>query len=492
MRALLDARQSKEVDDYAIGIIGMHSPVLMEKAALSCVSALDMQDGEKLVSICGSGNNGGDGIAIARILFNEGFETAVILTSDPEKMSEGCREQFYIAEKLGMQIYMYDDLTEEGGAEGFLSFLNEYDVIVDAVFGTGLSRDVNDRYRAMFECINEADAYILSVDVPSGINASDGRLMGSAVTADMTVTMGYDKIGLCMYPGRFYAGEKIIADIGFPYDSLSEVSGKIVYMTDANDKFPILIGRDPEGNKGTFGHTLVIAGSKGMAGAAFLCALSAYRAGTGLVRILTEESNREVLQTLIPEAIVDTYDGEQPDLAFIAEKLKWADSVAIGPGIGTSDTAAAILNKVLTSYKGQLTLDADALNLISRKKTLLKKLKDRAVITPHVGEMARLTGRSIEDIKADTIGAAAAFSDQYGLCCVLKDAISVIAMDGGVWLSESGCDGMATGGSGDVLTGVIAGLIAQGYDTGAAVRAAVYAHGEAGTLASEEKGAHAV
>lgn len=485
MEMIITAAQAKEIDRYSINQIGIPGIVLMERAALAASMELikRTEEGARILILAGMGNNGADGLAMARILLQNRRNITVLMIGNPEKASAENKLQQNILSEMGV-LLQYSDLKE---AMPSLPFADYY---VDALFGVGLSRPLNAPYQELIRQIKGNQALgtkVLAIDIPSGICADNGQILGAAVKADVTVTFGYRKLGMVLVPGKAYAGEVITADIGFvlPHGMKKQTVGAIDNKEDL--KLP---GRDPFGNKGTFGKVLVIAGSVGMCGASYLVARSAYRSGAGLVKIFTVKDNLPMLQMLIPEAILETYDPE----CFYAEALRksmdWADAVICGPGLSTRDYAGKLLDEVLTSCKKPLVLDADALNLISEKEERKALFTDQMILTPHLGEMSRLTKTPIGDIKTNLVGTAKAFAASYKCTLILKDAVSVIAHGNDLWLNLSGTDGMATGGSGDCLTGIIGAFLAAGMKPAAAARAGAYIHGKSGEAAEADYGKH--
>lgn len=535
MEYLLNAKQMKMTDKYSIQNIGIPSVVLMERAALAVTERIIELSGKKrelnsklqfdtygknvkakVVCVCGTGNNGADGLAVARQLHLKGFKVDVLCIGNEKKATEEYILQKNILENIGLCI------------RNNVQF-GEYDYIVDAIFGIGLTREVQGDYADIIRQINvatgnqaaesigkitvtdrsaQAKPMVIAVDIASGINSTDGRVMGCAVKADETVTFGFKKIGMVLYPGRSYSGKIMVADIGFvPFEETAEF-GKVAYTYSIEDlaKVPL---RKADVNKGSSGKVLIIAGSESMGGAACLSAQAAYRSGCGLVRVFTHKDNRDILLNHVPEAIPVLYDesaqNEQLSKTLIAS-CEWADCVIIGPGLSMSETAKYIVKEVLRYFgendeeiykktaKKTLIADADALNIISSNyelKELVKNVKSNIIITPHIGEMARMTGMSIADIKADLIQTATNTANELGVICVLKDAATIVTNGEAVYINSSGNAGMATAGSGDVLTGIIAGMVCAGFDNVIdAAAMAVNIHGLAGDICREEMGVY--
>ncbi len=487
------AQQMKEVDQNTIQNIGIPSMVLMERAALAVAEAAEHMAAERnlgkharILAVCGTGNNGADGVAAGRILQDRGYQVGLLFAGNPEHDSEEMKAQKRIAGNLGIARSTAAEYKE-----------TPCDIILDAVFGIGLGREIGGEYRKVLELLDsmreQYGAGVIAVDTPSGIHGTSGEVMGIALKADVTVTFGYAKTGLLLYPGKQYAGKLVVADIGFPEASLLKAGWDAKVLTPEDLSW--LPKRRPDGNKGTFGKVLIIAGSRGMSGAACFSALGAYRTGAGLVKILTVPENRQILQTQLPEAIVSCYDpDEEETMQKILEKeCAWADVIVAGPGLGQEAYVEYLLETVLSDAYVPIVLDADGLNCVAAHPYLTRYFTENIIITPHMGEMSRLTSVSVADLKKDPLGEARAYSARYGTVCVLKDAVTVITdKDGAAWINRSGCSAMAKGGSGDVLTGVIAGLLARGVDGAEAAAFGVYVHGRAGEYAADVLGENSV
>lgn len=478
MKNAVSCSLMKKLDQNTIRRIGIPSLVLMERAALKTAEEMEKvlkKTEEKILCVCGSGNNGGDGIAIARILFLHGYHTEIYMAGNLSHMTQETKQQYDIARNYQVPVVNNPQWQE-------------YTTIVDAVFGVGLTRPVEGRYADLLHEMNRTSAWKVAVDIPSGVNGDTGAVMGTAFLADLTVTFAFRKAGLCLFPGRKLAGKTVTADIGI-YES-SDLMEPWYLMDDSDiEKLP---PRDPEGNKGTFGKVLAVAGSAGMCGAAYFCASAALASGAGMVKVLTEKENRIPLQTLLPEAIVDC--SEKPE--GWKKALDWCDVLIIGPGIGKSERSRMLLSWFLEHTSGEkpVILDADGLNLLAENPQWKKFLGKHTILTPHMGEMSRLTGKTIAELQKDRIAAAREMAKTTGAICVLKDACTVTASpDGALWLNLSGNPGMAVAGSGDVLTGVLAGMCCMelGEKLPAPDKAAalgVYIHGRAGDLAAKTKG----
>lgn len=491
MEYILTASEMKKCDENATKLYGIESMVLMERAALETARVIIERYGTDIYVgvVAGSGNNGGDGIAIARILREYGVRAEINLVGEPSKCTEQMKKQLDSANKLGIPVH-------------FILEHVLYDVIVDAMFGVGLTRPIEGKYKKAIAAINESKAHVVAVDMPSGIHSDDGSVMGIAVKADITVTYAYKKLGQLLYPGAEYAGEVICVPIGIPQEALENQKNAVVTFESSDLHLPL---RSPSGNKGTFGKVFLIAGSRTMGGACQLAALSAFRIGTGMVKVYTAQENRDSMLKKVPEAIIQTYCDDtsvalsEEEEKLLIQGLQWADVVAIGPGLSLSLKAKYILKTVMLMNQKPMVMDADALNLIAEDETLLQLMEYNrnnhlpydVVMTPHLGEFARLIKHPIPEIKKDILGYCRAFAKKYNVTLVCKDARTMVTKRYKLpYMNSSGNCGMATAGAGDVLTGIIAGLIAQGMDTHEAAIMGTYAHGLAGDIAKENSSAY--
>ncbi|MBQ8279357.1 MAG: NAD(P)H-hydrate dehydratase [Roseburia sp.] len=477
MRYLVNSREMRQYDSNTIDVRKVPALLLMEQAALAACEEIEKiaNKSEPLLIVCGVGNNGGDGLAIGRILFLKGFSVELVLVGDEEKATEQNKKQKEILSAYGITI-----LKE-------IPANKQYQMVIDAVFGVGLTRNVEGVYKTVIEDMNRVAAYKVAIDIPSGISADNGAILGVAFKADMTITFAFDKVGLHLWPGNTLVGHIIIKEIGITEQSFLENKPEVMTVEDSDlDEMAV---RPSHSNKGTFGKLLIIAGSENMAGAAILAGKSAYASGCGLVRILTPETNRMILQTSVPEAILTTYVTGEDNLVIVNDAVAWADVILIGPGIGMSDTSERILKQVLKIATVPIVLDADALNLLAKEVSVLKTPHGKMVVTPHMGEMSRLTGHDIKYLQEKLIEIAKEFANIYDVTCVLKDERTIVSVPNGKsFVNLSGNAGMATAGSGDVLAGMIASFMAQGMPDEKAAPFAVYLHGAAGDNMVKETG----
>ena len=480
MRYLPDGNQMKNADIHTIHDIGIPSEVLMERAALQTVEAMDEYgiDTSKALIVCGSGNNGGDGFAVARILHEKGMAADVLFAGKESSMSGECRLQKQIAEKLGISVFtVYPE--------------KEYTVIIDAVFGVGLSRNITGHYQEIIRQMNESGGQKVAVDIPSGICSRTGRILGTAFRADLTVAMACVKCGSALYPGAEYSGRTVAVPIGIDPGYFQD-DPQVCFTLDRKDLPGLLPQRRENSHKGNYGKVLMITGCAGMAGAAFLSAAAAYTAGAGLVQIYTAEENRVVLQQLLPEAVLSCYreyDGEKLDAL-----LEWANVVCIGCGLGQSALSEELLEHTLRRAEVPCVIDADGLNLLGRRKELLAQVHGPVILTPHMLEMSRLTGYTVSELGEERKRYAEELTEQYpAAVCVLKDARTVVAGAGKhSFINLAGNSAMAKGGSGDVLAGVITGLLAQEEESFRAAVTGVFLHACGGDAARDEKGNYSV
>lgn len=486
VRYLVNGTQMKAIDSFSIEQMKIPSLVLMEKAAMAVTDCVmkRVKHGDKILAVCGVGNNGGDGIAAARILKEAGLDVSVLFVGEEAEASEQTKRQLEIGHHLDLPIFNGGDAI---GKELFnIVNFGEYNIILDAIFGIGLSKPVIGRQEEIMEQINNANTFVVAVDIPSGIHADSGAVMNCAVKADVTVTFGYEKLGLTFYPGTDYAGEVIIADIGFPKKAL-EMADVKTFTYDISDKRR-LPERPAYSNKGTYGRVLIIGGAINMCGAAYFAAKSANLMGAGLVKIMTVEENRVILQSRIPEALLSTYKEESFSLEWFMQEILWATTIVIGPGLGMNEIAGKMISVILNQCKVPTVIDADALNYLSTQQGLEAiKDKENIIITPHLKEMTRLFPCSISDITKDMVCFGRETLKDSVFTLVLKDARTIVSNGLKLYVNQTGNAGMAVGGSGDVLAGIIGGLLAQGMEVFEAAALGVYLHGLAGDAAAEEK-----
>jgi len=433
-----------------------------------------------VVVVCGRGNNGGDGFVVARHLRRARLPVEVCLAARPEEVRGDAAEMLAAWRRGRGAVH---DLTGRGRVETLAARLAKAAVVVDALFGTGLNAPVSGLAAAVIEAVNRCGAPVLAVDIASGLSADSGTPLGMAVRATVTATFGHPKVGQVMDPGVDYTGLLAVVDIGIPEAALAAVRPR-TSLLEARDVGRLLPPRPRDAHKGTFGHVLVIAGSRGKTGAALLAAEGVARAGAGLTTLAVpgalqpvfEGRVREVMTAALPEG-----DGLEALLAGRA-------AIVCGPGLGVTDATRGLVADVVRRATAPLVLDADGLNVVAGTP-LLRERPGPTVVTPHPGEMARLLGCDTAAVQADRPGAARRLASAAGVVVVLKGARTIVASpDGGAAISPTGNPGMASGGTGDVLAGVVGALLAQGLAPFDAAALGVFAHGAAGDAVAAERG----
>lgn len=510
MLKVATAAEMQGIDRVTIEDYGIAGTILMERAGLAVVSRINelfFRDTEQrqpaadkpgVIVLCGGGNNGGDGFVAARILQNEGKNVEVFLTARPESLRGDARINYDAAKKFGVRISPMDE---------FLAGPQPREcIIVDALLGTGLSKEVRAPLSDVICAVNRSARPVVSVDIPSGISSDTGQVMGCAVRARYTVTFGLPKRGHLLYPGAAYSGRLFIEEIGFPATLLK--SEKIsVNLPERDDMTSMLPERPAYSHKGTYGHVLVVAGSRGKTGAALMTARACLRTGAGLVTLGVPESLAGTFQSVVTEEMIlplpdrgnGTLSSESAGaiLEFLHGK---ANVLAAGPGLSVDGEITRLLGRLIAESGSPMVIDADGLNAIAGNTAVLKDRRCPVVLTPHPGEMARLLHRpdSGEDrIRAmtekDRINTAVSFAEKSGAYLVLKGVPTVTATpEGDAFINPTGNPGMASAGSGDVLTGMIAAFLAQGLEPRDASVLGVYMHGLAGDIAAGEKGPHSL
>lgn len=480
MHEILTAAEMRNADHMTIEG-GTSSRTLMERAAKAALKVLKEKfDTSLVLFLCGNGNNGGDALAMARFFAEEGGNAKILYLGkkiaggipDTAAMSTECSRQYSL---LPASIPISECLD-----------LGGITAVVDGIFGIGLTRPVEEPVKSVIEAIRASELPVLALDIPSGINADTGAVMGTAFTAMHTVAMSAAKWGHYLYPGTLHCGEITVADLGI---YAREPKGYLVKKSDLY----ALPARPPQAHKGTFGRVLIIGGSAGMSGAAYFSAKAALRAGAGLTEIFAPHDNRVIYQTQLPEAMLTIYDPCNPDESALLAAISRADAVALGMGLSQSETAARIVSLTLRHAQVPLIVDADALNLMARISSLAALCTQRThptILTPHLGEASRLIGVPVSTLASDLPRYANELSKAKNAVCVLKDAHTIVTDGKRLYLNTYGNSGMATGGSGDVLSGVIASLAAQGADAIDAARLGVLTHALAGDAAMKRRGNH--
>jgi hydroxyethylthiazole kinase-like uncharacterized protein yjeF len=492
---ILNAAQMREADRYTIEEIGIPSLVLMENAGRQVVAAIEAAYESKLdgrvAVLCGRGNNGGDGFVVARTLLQRGIDAAVFVLGSLSDVRGDARLNLDILGRLGVTVV---ELADEQTWELHFSEIAQCSLIVDAVFGTGLKSALGGMMETVVADVNASGIPIVSIDLPSGLSADTPHLIGDCIDASMTVTLAAPKLPLVLPPGEAHAGDVVIADIGIPIEVIDGLDGPHIELLTPEQVKDLVEPRAADSHKGDFGRVTIIAGSRGKTGAAHLAGMAALRSGAGLVTIATPASCLPVVASMAPEFMTEPLNESKEGMvapAALERVLAMRhDVIACGPGLGRGAGVAEFVRGLISKVDVPLVLDADALSVLADDPSGLIGREDRdVIITPHPGEMARLVSLPVEEVQANRIEVATNFSTTHHVYVVLKGHRSIIATpEGHVFINPTGNAGLATGGTGDVLTGMIAAWLAQLLDAEAACRLAVFLHGAAGDIAEVEEG----
>jgi NAD(P)H-hydrate epimerase len=492
---VLNAAQMREADRYTIDEIGIPSLVLMENAGRQVVAAIEATYEDRLEGrvavLCGRGNNGGDGFVVARTLAQRGVDTTVFVIGALADVRGDARINLDILGRLGVSVV---EIEGEQSWELHFSEISHCSLIVDAIVGTGLKAGLSGMMETVVADVNASGIPIVSIDLPSGLSADTPHLIGDCIDASLTVTLAAPKLPLVLPPGEVHAGDVVIADIGVPHDVIDGLDGAHVELLTPEPVRDLVEPRAADSHKGDFGRVTIVAGSRGKTGAAYLAAMGALRSGAGLVTLAAPASVVPILASMAPEYLTESLPEREDgrvDPSALGQVLDLRqDVVACGPGLGRGEAVREFVKGLLDRSSCPLVLDADAITVLADDPGRLAGSEERdVIITPHPGEMARLIGMTIEDVQANRIDVAADFATTHRVYVVLKGHRTVIATpDGRAFINPTGNAGMATGGTGDVLTGMVAAWLAQLLDAEAACRLAVFLHGGAGDLAEGRVG----
>jgi hydroxyethylthiazole kinase-like uncharacterized protein yjeF len=480
--------EMRSMDKSAIEEYHIPEEILMENAASTAIRVLlnetDTLDGKKIVFFCGTGNNGGDGMAIARLSCSYGAKATIILMSEPEKYQGSARMNYETVQNFPVNIRLFSD------QDAVSASLDESDLVVDAIFGTGLDREVSGEYRRAIQVMNDSHKPILSVDIPSGIHGDNGQVMGVAIQAAWTATFGLPKLGNLLYPGFSNAGELFYSHISYPPTLYDADWVKI----QTNEYIP-LPDRLPHGYKGTFGQALFIAGAANYFGAPYFSALSFMKAGGGYSRLASPASitpfigNKGSDIVFIPMQETDAGSIAAKNKEQILEMSEKMDIVIVGPGTSLNEETQGLIRELAAEIQKPIIIDGDGLTAISKDTDLLKKRQAPTILTPHLGEFSRLTKKTVDEITANPVELLQSRCEKWNAFIVLKGAHTLVGFpDRHVYINTSGNSGMATAGSGDVLTGTIAAMYGLGLPIDKAVRKGVFMHGFSGDLAALDLG----
>lgn len=490
---LASSEQMRNLDSTTINELGVQGIVLMENAGIGTIEVMNQQFGNlagKVVSVfVGPGNNGGDGLVIARFLHQERCRPQVFLLPAPDKLKGDAATNLAIVQKLPIPIYPLQSDDDFTNAE---EHLVRSRIVVDAIFGTGLKREVEGHFAKAIQRINSFTCPVVSVDIPSGLDSDTGQPLGVCVQADVTATYGLAKPGQVVHPGAQHTGSLEVVDIGIPPEIVTRADIRLELL-DKIDVAQWVPQRQTADHKGTFGHLLVLAGSEGKTGAAILSGQGALRSGVGLVTLCVPQGLNTIFETTILEAMTvplpKSLHGRLSieDYGLIQEAAYGKQAIVIGPGIGVEEETAELVVKLYQEVALPMVVDADALNILAGHKEALRNPGGPRILTPHPGEMARFIGMTAKDVQENRLQTTSALAKENNVYVVLKGAGTVIAdPDGYIAINATGNPGMATGGMGDVLSGVIGSLLAQGLSPWQAACLGVYVHGVAGDILAEE------
>ena len=487
---LVSGKLMGAIDKYTIDTVGIPGAVLMENAGRGVFEEFILKySPEKNVSIliiCGKGNNGGDGFVVGRYLVNNGYKNVnIILLSESKKLKGDALLNYKVCKNINL------DIAEITNSTDFFDYINtgNFDFIFDAVLGTGLNSNVRDFYMKVISFVNNFSGKIIAIDIPSGLHSEKGVPLGNAVKADLTCTFAFKKIGLSTYPGCLFAGDVKVVDISIPDCVPFEFE---IFEIDKTLIRKIYKKRIPHGHKGTFGHALIFGGSKGFTGAPVLSAKSALRSGTGLVTTIVPKEINTVVESAFIEGMSLEIDFKQYNKESLLNFINSKNAILIGPGLGTSEEAIKIFFDILKYIRIPIVIDADGLNILSSDINFLNRLETDIILTPHPGEMSRLCNLPTKDIQENRVETVRDFSRKFKVTTILKGMRTVIADEEKIFISPRGTDAIATGGSGDVLSGIIVSFLSQKYSKKDAAILSCYLHGVAGEIAENRKCKEAV
>ncbi|UCD31335.1 MAG: NAD(P)H-hydrate dehydratase [Desulfobacterales bacterium] len=483
---LVTASEMRQMDQETIESFGLPGRILMENAGRGAtrffLEQFEDLAGKNVGVVAGRGNNGGDGFVIARYLFQKGIRVTVFLLSQSAKVRGDAAANLELLLPLDVPVI---ELPDQDAFAAHKISLRHQDIWIDAIFGTGLKSDVKGFFKTIIDFINHSNKPVFAVDIPSGLNSDTGQPCGTCIRADATATFAFAKTGHILFPGASYTGNLEIVDIGIPAH-IAKNANPLQHLITPSLIRSLLQPRAPDAHKGNTGHLLVIAGSPGKTGAAAMTAISAMRTGAGLVTLGIPASLNAILETQVIEAMTyplpEAGDGMLGEASFntIMDLLSDKKCLALGPGLGTSIETQTLVLRIIKESPKPIVIDADGLNCLIGHTQILKDCNAPIILTPHPGEMARLIDTTAHEIQKDRIYFAREFAKKFNIHVALKGARTVIAQpDGNVFINPTGNSGMASGGMGDVLTGVIAGFIAQGYPLEIATHIGVYLHGAA-------------
>lgn len=478
MFEIFSSKQCKEMDKQSINDVEIPGIILMENAAIGIFKEV-AKKGESFLILCGKGNNGGDALALCRHLILNGKKVRIYIVSKDENYTDDFKTNFNILEKLIDGENLLFIKSENDINDNVINDLKKYDVVVDGIFGVGLNKDLAGMFKKVIKYINLYAEFIVSIDVPSGLDCDLGSERGIAVHANVTYTFEVIKQGFLNYKAIDCLGTMKVLKIGIP-EHVKKNNSQNFHILEQQEYKRLLPERLVYGNKGNYGKALIVAGRRGFTGAAYIATECTVRAGAGLTTLICNEDVQISLSSRLIEAMTLTWSDD------VVRTIKGANSIAFGPGIGTGDREMEMLEQVIDNSKCPIVIDADGITLLGKNKSLLSKLKGRAIITPHPGEMARFLGITVEAIELDRVNITRNVASKYGIVVLLKGYNTVISNGKDVYINPTGNSKMASGGMGDALTGIINAFLSQGVNLEEAALLGAYIHGNIADKLGEE------
>ena len=475
---IMSRKNCSNIDKQTIDEYNMPGIILMENAAEQIFRNISTLENRYII-FCGNGNNGADGLAVGRKLILDNKDVLFVLIKPRENPSEEFQINFNILKSLNSNMLIIDDIDK---LDEIQQLIEEFPIVIDSIFGIGLDRKLNDFYIKIIDIINNSKKKIIAVDVPSGLDADTGRPLGNAVKADITYTVEVIKKGFIEYSALEYLGDLKVIQIGIP-ENVKQANDENIYVLSRESYRNKLIKRKIYGHKGNYGRAVLVAGSIGCLGAARLATESCIRSGAGLTTLITSSEGRKLLSGSLVEGMLATFEDNEK----VKYLLSKADAVAFGPGIKEDEESMKLLEEIIIDSPSSIIIDAGGINLLSKNKKCLCSVKDKVILTPHPGEMARLIGKDISYVEKNRIECSRAFAKQYKCIVLLKGYNTVITDGKNVFINKTGNSKMASGGMGDTLTGIITALVAQGYSNMDAALLGAYIHGLAAEYSARDR-----
>lgn len=475
---IMSRESCKEIDKRTIESIGIPSIVLMENAATEVY--LKVKDkGDRFTVVCGSGNNGGDGLAIGRKLVLSGKNVHFVIISTKNNYTDDFNINYNIVDNMGCKISFAKDISD---IDILKDIIKSNDIVIDSIFGVGISRELSDFYTNVINVINEYGKNIISIDVPSGLDCNTGIPRGSSVKANTTYTFEVIKRGFINYSALKYLGKLEVIPIGIP-DNIKKAVDDRIYVLEEKDYKNMIIKREVYGHKGDYGRAIIFAGSQGFTGAAYIAVEACLKTGAGLTTLVTTYKTQDILSSLLIESMTANFSEKEK----VDKLLSNADAIAYGPGLPSDKKYEDFLLDISIQSRSHIVIDAEGINILSRRYDIGERLRGRMILTPHPGEMARLMKKSVKEIERNRIEVAKECANKYNSIVLLKGYNTVITDGNDVYINTTGNSKMASGGSGDCLTGMIVSLLAQGHSPLESALIGAYVHGKCGEIGGRDK-----